>query len=168
MKREEGFTLIELLIVIAILGILATVAITSYVGVQLKAMRSEAYSNLESLRLLEEQFFAENADYAPTGGGTISYDATPPVGACVVAGGIEDALPGFRPGGCTCCAAPYGLNFTYAITQNVALTTPVAVPFAAGATVVLDPCFVATATGVAGTRVAGDVFAIDCNNAKNF
>ncbi|MBE0428213.1 MAG: hypothetical protein IBX72_16455 [Nitrospirae bacterium] len=26
----------------------------------------------------------------------------------------------------------------------------------------------ATATGVAGTRVAGDVFAIDCNNNRNF
>lgn len=33
----------------------------------------------------------------------------------------------------------------------------------------IDPlCFVAAATGVAGTRVAGDVFAIDCNNNRNF
>ncbi len=29
-------------------------------------------------------------------------------------------------------------------------------------------CFTAVATGVAGTRVAGDVFAIDCNNNRNF
>ncbi|MBE0428206.1 MAG: hypothetical protein IBX72_16420 [Nitrospirae bacterium] len=37
-----------------------------------------------------------------------------------------------------------------------------------GATVAQTPCFIATATGVAGTRVAGDVFAIDCNNNRNF
>jgi len=30
------------------------------------------------------------------------------------------------------------------------------------------PCFVAIATGAAGSRVAGDVFAIDCNNVRNF
>ncbi|GAB4419577.1 MAG: hypothetical protein OHK0032_15490 [Thermodesulfovibrionales bacterium] len=38
-------------------------------------------------------------------------------------------------------------------------------PLAYGA---LTPCFTAIATGNTGTRVAGDVFAIDCNNNKNF
>src|SRR3972149_4436978 len=73
---NRGFTLIELLIVITIIGILSAVAVTGYIGVTKKAARSEAYSNLESLRLLEEQFFAENAAYAPTWGGTINYNAT--------------------------------------------------------------------------------------------
>ncbi len=57
---KKGFTLIELLIVIAIIGVLAAVAIPAYIGQQKRAERSEASSNLESLRLLEEQFFAEN------------------------------------------------------------------------------------------------------------
>ncbi|MBS1112125.1 MAG: hypothetical protein H6Q95_417, partial [Nitrospirae bacterium] len=30
------------------------------------------------------------------------------------------------------------------------------------------PCFVATATGIANSRVDGDVFAVDCNNNKNY
>ena len=35
------------------------------------------------------------------------------------------------------------------------------------------PCFVATATGIGGTRVCSnaancDMFAIDCNNSRNF
>ncbi len=165
--NKQGLTLIELLIVIGIIGILAGVAITSYVGTMLKADRAEAYTNLESLKLLEEQFFAEISDFAPAGGGTINYNATPGVAD----GGIEDELPGFQPGGCTGCAAPFGLKFTYQITQDVALQTPVPVPYG-GATVGQTPCFVAIATAVAGTRpgnqVPPDVFAIDCNNNKNF
>jgi prepilin-type N-terminal cleavage/methylation domain-containing protein len=166
-KRETGFTLIELLTVIAIIGILAAVAATAYVGVTKKAARSEAYSNLNSVRLLEEQFFAENACYQPLAGGvcpagatTFNYTATVPSAA--------NTIEGFLPGFCRNCASPYGLSFTYSITQNVALPPGVvSVPYN-GATAAQTPCFVATATGVAGTRVAGDIFAIDCNNNRNF
>lgn len=160
MKSEKGFTLIELLIVVAIIGILATAATTAYIGVTTKAARSEAYANLETLRLLQEQFYAENAIYVVNA----IYNATPGDGG----GGIEDLLPGFRPGGCINCGAPFGLNYQYSIQQNVALPNGVIpVPYN-WASVVQIPCFIATAQGVVNTRVAGDVFVIDCNNAKNF
>jgi prepilin-type N-terminal cleavage/methylation domain-containing protein len=167
-----GFTLIELLTVIGILSILAVVAVSSYIGVQKSATRSEAYSNLQSLRLLEEQYFAENSCYQPLdasgncpAGGTFDYTATDPAAVNT----MENFLRGFRPGGCRNCAAPYGLNFTYRITQNFELPAGVVpVPYNPGASVPQTPCFVAIATGVAGTRVAGDVFAIDCNNNRNF
>jgi len=173
--NNRGYSLTELLVTIAIVGILAAIAITSYVGVTLKAARSEAYSNLETLRLLEEQIFAENACYQPLAGGVcpaaavFNYTATDPPAANT----IEGFLRGFRPGGCRNCPAPYGLNFTYTITQNVALPAgAVPVPYG-GATVAQTPCFVATATGFPGTRVCRDpancdVFAIDCNNNRNF
>ena len=141
---KKGVTLIELIIVVAIIGILAMIAVPSYVGHQKRAARTEAYSNLQNLRLLEEQFFAENGAYTASAANVAA---------------IQALLPGFRPG--------TGLNFDYAITQNVALTPPVAVPYG-GATVAQTPCFVAIATGAAGSRVAGDVFAIDCNNVRNF
>lgn len=156
-KSRGGFTLIELLITVAIIGILATAAVTSYVGVTKKAARQEGYTQLKTLRLLEENFFGLASDYAPAAGGTITYNATPGVAD----NGIEDEMPAFRPGA--------NLNFGYSITKNLALTTPVQVPYVVGGgTAVQNPCFIAVATGIANTRVAGDVFVIDCNNTTNF
>ncbi len=140
--NKKGFTLIELLIVIGIIGILAAVATTSYIGSMLKADRAEAYTNLNSLRLLEEQFFAESACYYRVGG--VCTNATIPDVAS-----IQAFLPGFQPG--------TSLNFDYSITTTTVGAT------AAG-------CFVATATAIPGTRPGkqSDVFTIDCNNNKSF
>ena len=139
----RGFSLIELLVVIAIIGILAGIATTSYVGSIKKAARSEAYSNLVNLRLLEEQFFAENADYTAGAANT----------AAVMA-----LLSGFQPGN--------DRSFTYQIVKNFAIDTPVTNPPTWSAAP--NSCFTAVATGIAGTRVAGDIFAIDCNNNRSF
>ena len=53
--RNRGFTLIELMIVVAILGILIAVAVPTYRNYITTAKLSEAKSNLETLRLLQEQ-----------------------------------------------------------------------------------------------------------------
>jgi prepilin-type N-terminal cleavage/methylation domain-containing protein len=51
MKRRQtnGFTLIELMIVVAIIGILASIAIPSFLRLQARARQSEAATNLKSL-----------------------------------------------------------------------------------------------------------------------
>jgi len=151
MRKEKGFTLIELLIVVAIIGILAGIASPMYTGSIRKAQRSEAFSNLQNLRLLEEQFFSENSAYV--------------AGATTAALQAPGALPGFKPGS--------SLMYSYAITNvtGVGLPTPVPVPYAATTAALVPattPCFIATATGIAGTRVANDRYAIDCNNNRNF
>ncbi|MBI1810607.1 MAG: hypothetical protein HYR78_01505 [Nitrospirae bacterium] len=115
------------------------------------------------MRLLEEQFYAENGVYTANLGGPGSTAAIRDANLALIQDTANDAdideLRGFRPG--------TGTNFSYRIIQNVALVPPVAVPYT-GVTAALTPCFVAVATGVDGTRVAGDVFAIDCNNNRNF
>ncbi len=142
-KNSNGFTLIELLVVMSIIAILGTVGVTAYVGSTLKAARSEAYSNLEALRMLEAQFASERAIYTAD-----------------LAGDFRSFRPGSTPNNAI------GPNYTYALILNQSIANP-SVPFAGGMAA-QTPCFVATATGIAGGRTAGDVFAIDCNNRKNF
>jgi len=132
----DGFSIIEMLIVLAVLGILAAIAVPTFLGQRTKAMRSEAIANLESLRLLEEQYFAENGCYYMTGG--TCTDTT-----ISGADNIQAFLPGFRPG------EPNRLNFTYQIqTTNSAAS------------------FVATATGKAGTAVDNTTLSIDQDNNR--
>jgi len=62
-KKQEAFTIIELIIVVAVLAILSAIAIPSYLGIQKRAARSEAKSNLQALSLALEGYMAENNDY---------------------------------------------------------------------------------------------------------
>jgi len=58
-RRRRGFTLIELMIVVAIIGVLAAVAIPSFLNYQLTSKRSEAYANLGALAKAQKAYFAE-------------------------------------------------------------------------------------------------------------
>ncbi|MEZ4333515.1 MAG: prepilin-type N-terminal cleavage/methylation domain-containing protein [Myxococcota bacterium] len=64
-SRSRGFTLIELMIVVAILGILASVAIPSFINYQLSSKRTEAYANLASLAKAQKAYFAEFNEFVP-------------------------------------------------------------------------------------------------------
>jgi len=63
LKKQKGFTLVELLIVIIIIGILATLVIVTFTGVQAKARDSQRQTDIEALDSHVEAFFAEKGYY---------------------------------------------------------------------------------------------------------
>ena len=62
-KTELGFTLIELMVVIAIVGILATIAYPSYMESVMKSRRAAAKSCLSEYAHFMERFYTSNLAY---------------------------------------------------------------------------------------------------------
>jgi len=85
-KKEKGFTLIELMIVVAIIGILASIAIPQFASYRIKAFNAAAQADLHSIQSAAEVFFNDNSYYPFTtavstgtislAGGTGSVDIT--------------------------------------------------------------------------------------------
>ncbi|WP_005032175.1 type IV pilin protein [Holophaga foetida] len=65
---KNGFSLIEVLLVLAILGIISTIAIPSYLGQRRRArVIGDAQTNAQVLRMALETRKAENGVYGTTG-----------------------------------------------------------------------------------------------------
>ncbi|MBF0457311.1 MAG: prepilin-type N-terminal cleavage/methylation domain-containing protein [Nitrospirae bacterium] len=140
-SHGKGFTLVELLITMAVIGILSAIAVPMFLGQRVKAQRAEAAQNIQSLRLLMEQYYNENGCYyAPCS--TLTDQAV------TGAANIMTFLPAWKPGNTS------GLLFNYRIEVNTNRTT-----YNIGAN--MQPNTVST-----GASCASGEIKIDNNNNK--
>ena len=75
-QHQRGFTLIELMIVVAVIGILASIAYPSYREYVAKSRRAEAKTVLLSAQQWMERFYTENFRYDQNSAGTAVTDAS--------------------------------------------------------------------------------------------
>jgi prepilin-type N-terminal cleavage/methylation domain-containing protein len=60
---KKGFTIIELLVCIVVIGILVTIMIVSYSGIQQRSRDSERGSDITTLKIAIEKYHSERGSY---------------------------------------------------------------------------------------------------------
>lgn len=70
-KLNKGFTLIELLIVVAIIGILASLLMANFVGVRQRGRDAQRKSDLRQIQSAFELYRADSGDYPTSLGSSI-------------------------------------------------------------------------------------------------
>ena len=67
-QPRKGFTLIELLVVVVIIGILASIALPSFIGAQDKARNASVVANIGTVKMALEQYAVDNNGNFPVPG----------------------------------------------------------------------------------------------------
>lgn len=124
--KRGGFTLVELLVVVAIIGILATVVLTALGSSKKKGNDAAVKSNLDTIRSVSEIFYSDNGNlYLPSGGATFTLATCPVYNAAgtnmfavnkLIASAITEAVK--RGSGSACYNSVMGWAVAVGLTET--------------------------------------------------
>lgn len=114
LPAQEGFTLIELLVVILIIGILAAVAIPTFLSQTQKASNSNVQASLNTTQRAEETYLASNGTYTASAATLVVLE--PALSSAVANYGL--AIPAASSTGYTATANDPKNNMTFSLSYQ--------------------------------------------------
>ena len=65
-KQKKGFTLVEIMIVVAIIGLLAAIAVPSFINARSKSIQNSCINNLRLIDGAKDQYALDHSNAAPS------------------------------------------------------------------------------------------------------
>lgn len=123
MNTKKGFTLIELMVVIAIIGILATIITASLGSARAKGRDAKRIADLKSVQTALANYYLDNDMYPTNIYGTSGATAAPAKGLAPTYMPVVPTDPGFGVSGSSCQGASYSTGGCYGYQAYAYVTT---------------------------------------------